>query len=190
MNSCTSSLSSLDNRYTFLFLGINSFFISIVWSYNFLVGIHLLAFLLKTWIYLWNLFGTSLFASSSNFAVSSSSQIFYPSTTFLTSIILSTFGFFFFFLFLLFLFLLLFFLLFSFFFFLFFLLWFFLLWSPLLLTLFWEPCYFYFSCSLVDLRIVVCKPWHFQNYFLLLSSNHVNLHSLPVFLIIDIDLHY
>ena len=39
MNFHTSSLSSLDNGYIFLFLGTNLSFISIVWSYIFLVGI-------------------------------------------------------------------------------------------------------------------------------------------------------
>ena len=96
MNSCTSSLSSLDNRYTFPFLSTNPFFISIVLSHSFFMGTLSLDFLPKTYIHLWNLSGTSLFTSSSNFAASSpSSQTFYSFTTFFTSIILSFFCFFF-----------------------------------------------------------------------------------------------
>ena len=89
INSHISSLFFLDNRYTFLFLGTNPSFILIVWSYSFLVGILSLAFLLKIWIHLWNLSGTSFFISSSDFTVSfSSSQIYYSSIIFFTSIIL------------------------------------------------------------------------------------------------------
>ena len=83
MNLHISSLSSLDNEYTFPFLGTNTFFISIAWFHNFLVSILLLAFLPKMWIcFKWNFSDTSLFTSSS------SSQISYSSTTFFTSIIL------------------------------------------------------------------------------------------------------
>ena len=90
INSCTSSLSSLDSRYTFSFFGANFSFILITWFYNFLIGILSLVFLPKTWIYLWNLSGTSYFASFFDFAASSfSSQISHSSTIFFTSIILS-----------------------------------------------------------------------------------------------------
>ena len=60
------SLSFLDNGYAFRFLSTNPSFVSIVWSYNFLVSILSLVFLPKTWIYLWNFFGTSFFTSSSS----------------------------------------------------------------------------------------------------------------------------
>ena len=95
MNSCTSPLSSLDNKYTFSFLNTNPSFVSIVWSQGFLVGICSLAFLPNTWIYVWNLSGTNFFASSSNFAASFSSlfQISHSCTTLFTSIIFSLFGF-------------------------------------------------------------------------------------------------
>jgi len=68
MSSCNSSLSSLDNRYTFPFLNINSSFMFIAWSHIFLISILSLAFLPKIWIYLWNLEGTNFLASSSDFA--------------------------------------------------------------------------------------------------------------------------
>ena len=94
MNLHTSSLSSLDNGYTFPFFRTNPFFVLMAWSYNFLMGIISLVFLLKTWIHLWNLFDTSCFTSSSNFAISFLSYIFYSSATFFISIIFSFFGFF------------------------------------------------------------------------------------------------
>ena len=59
------------------------------------MGIHSLAFFLKTWIHLWNLSGTNFFASSSDFATSSSLfQISHSAIIFCTS---SFFGCFFFF---------------------------------------------------------------------------------------------
>ena len=74
--------------YTFLFLSTNSSFISIMWSDNFFIGILSLAFFLKTWIYLWNPWGTNFLASSSDFAIFTSPfQIFYSFATFFTSII-------------------------------------------------------------------------------------------------------
>ena len=91
MNSYTSLLFSLDNGryYTFFFLSTKPSFTSIAWFHNFFIGILLLAFFPKTWIYLWNLWGTNFLASSSDFAVfSSSSQISHSSATFFTSIIL------------------------------------------------------------------------------------------------------
>ena len=139
MNSCTSSISSHNNKYTFSFLNTNHSFISIAWSHIFLISILLLAFFPKTWIYLWNLGGTNFLTSFSDFTTSfSSSQISYSSAIFFTSIIHFFFGFSFFsplfFTSLLTSFL------FSFFFLLFFLLfllsWFILLWSLLLSTLF------------------------------------------------------
>ena len=60
------------------------------------MGILSLAFLLKIWIHLWNLSGTSFFVSSFDFTVSfSSSQIYYSSIIFFTFIILFFFCFFF-----------------------------------------------------------------------------------------------
>ena len=95
MNSCTSSLSFLDNRYTFSFLSTNPSFISIAWSQIFCVGILSDCFLPKTLIYLWNFSGTSFLASVSDFATSSSSShISYSSTTFFPSITFSFFCFF------------------------------------------------------------------------------------------------
>ena len=74
---------------------------SITWFYSFFVVICLLAFLLKTWIHLWNLSRTSFFASASNFvASSSSSQISHSSAIFHTSISFGFFSFLLFFLFL------------------------------------------------------------------------------------------
>ena len=88
MNSYIFSLSSLDKRYIFSFFGTNSFFTSITWSHIFLVGILLLAFFSKTWIYLWNLRGTSHLASSFNFvAFTSLSQISHSSNTLFTFMI-------------------------------------------------------------------------------------------------------
>ena len=90
MNSYTSSLSSLDNRYTLPFLGIKPSFVSMVWSHSFLVGILSLTFLLKIWIHLWNFSRTSFLAFASDFAVSSSSsQISHSSATLFTSIVFS-----------------------------------------------------------------------------------------------------
>ena len=94
MNLHTSPLSSLDNKYTFLFLSTNPFFISIAWSHDFFVSILSLFFFPKTCIYQWNHSSTKFFASFSDFATSSSSfKIFYFFTTFFTSIILSFFVF-------------------------------------------------------------------------------------------------
>ncbi len=94
MNSCTSSISSHNNKYTFSFLNTNHSFISIAWSHIFLISILLLAFFPKTWIYLWNLGGTNFLTSFSDFTTSfSSSQISYSSAIFFTSIIHFFFGF-------------------------------------------------------------------------------------------------
>ena len=61
------------------------------------MGIHSDCFLPKTLIYLWNFSGTNFLASTSDFAISSSSsQISYSSATFFTSIVFSFFCFFFF----------------------------------------------------------------------------------------------
>ena len=77
MNLHTSSFSSLDNGYTLLFLSTKPSFISMAWSHSFLVCILSLAFLLKTWIHLWNLSDTNFFATSStSFQISHSSAIF------------------------------------------------------------------------------------------------------------------
>ena len=151
MNSHTSSLSSLDNRYTFSCLGINLSFVSITWFYNFLVGILSLCFFPNTWIHLSKCSSTSFFTSSS------SSQIFYSFATFFNFIVLFFLDFLFFIYFLLLLFSS-----FSFFFLFFFLFlllppWLFLLQSPLLLILFWPPCYFHFSCSPINFRIMVSE---------------------------------
>jgi len=98
MNLCISFLSSLDNRYTFLFLGTNPFFVSMAWFHNFLVGILPLVFLPKTWIHLWKCFGTNLFTFSSDFVASSFlSHISYSSAILFTSTTFSFFGFIFFF---------------------------------------------------------------------------------------------
>ena len=98
MNLHTSPLSSLDNRYTFLFVSTNPFFISIMWSHNFFISILSLPFFPKIWIHLWNLWETNFLAVSSDLAISfSSSYISHSSAIFFTSIILSFFGFFFFF---------------------------------------------------------------------------------------------
>ena len=145
MNSC---LSSLNSRYIFLFLSTNPFFISIVWSYNFLMGILSLAFLPKTQIYLWNLSRTSLLTSSSDFSdFSSSSHISYSSVALFISIVLPLFSFFSFF---------------SFFFLLFLLLLFptqfFLFWPLLLSTLLWTSHHFYLPCFPVHFRVVASEP--------------------------------
>ena len=96
INSYTSSLSFLNNGYIFLFLSMNSFFISIVWFYSFLVGIYSLAFFPKTLIHLWKCSDTNLLATASDFTISSSlSQIFHSSASLFTSIIFSFLGFFF-----------------------------------------------------------------------------------------------
>ena len=119
INSYTSPLSSLDDRYTFLFLSTNSFFISIAWFCNFFVSILSLVFFPKIWNYLWNFWKTNFLASSLDFAAYYSlSQIFYSSAIFFTSIFLSLLGFLLIFL----IFLIFFFFLLSFFFFLFLLL--------------------------------------------------------------------
>ena len=100
MNSCTSSLSSLNNGYTFPFFGTNPFLMLIVWPHSFIVGIHSLAFSPKTWIYLWKCSSTSFLASASDFAAFfSSPYISHSFTSFLTSIVLSFIDFFFFFFF-------------------------------------------------------------------------------------------
>ena len=79
VNSCTSLLFFLNNKYTFPFLGINHFFNSITWSDIFFIGILSLAFFLKTWIHLWNCWETNFLASSLDFSASSSSfQISIP----------------------------------------------------------------------------------------------------------------
>ena len=104
------------------------------------------------------------------------------------SLLLLFFSFSFFLLLLIFLFLFLFFFL-LFFFFLFLPPHFFLLWSLLLFTLFWIPHHLHFSHSPVNLRIVMSKPWHSQNYILLLSSDHIYLYSFSMPLIINIDLY-
>ena len=86
INSCTSSLSSLDNRYTLPFLGTNPSFVSMVWFYNFLIGIYSLAFFPKIWICLWKYSSTSFFTSSSF-------HISHSSATLFISIVLSFLGF-------------------------------------------------------------------------------------------------
>ena len=97
MNSHTSSLSFLDNGYTFPFLSTNPFFISIIWSQIFYVGILSNYFLPNILIYLWNCSGTNFLASASDFAAfSSSSQISHSSAILFSSIVLSLFSFFFF----------------------------------------------------------------------------------------------
>ena len=100
MNLHISPLSSLNNGYTFPFLGTNSSFNSIAWSHIFLIGIFSLTFFPKTLIHLWNHFGTNLLASSSDFAASSSLfQISHSLATFVIFIVFSLFCFFFFFFF-------------------------------------------------------------------------------------------
>ena len=95
MNLYTSSLSSLNSGYTFLFLSTNFSFISITWFHNFFVGILSHAFFPKMWIHLWNLWGINFLVSSSDLAASFSlSQISYSSVIFFASIILLFFGFF------------------------------------------------------------------------------------------------
>ena len=67
---------------------------SMVWSQIFLMGICFDCFLPKTLIHLWNFFGTSFFAPSSDLAASSSlSQIFHFSATLFTSTIFLSFSF-------------------------------------------------------------------------------------------------
>ena len=151
INSHTSPLSSLDNRYTFLFLSTNSFFISIAWSCNFFVSILSLVFFPKIWNYLWNFWGTNFLASSLDFAAYYSlSQIFYSSAIFFTSIFLSLLGFLLIFL----IFLIFFFFFLSFFFFLFLLLQFCLSLSLLLSIFLQTPHHLYFSYPPVNFRIV------------------------------------
>ena len=48
---------------------------------------------------------------------------------------------------------------------------------------FYHPNFPYF-------RIVASKPQHFQNHTPLLTSNYIDLHLLPIFLIVSIYLHY
>jgi len=70
INSHFSSLSFLDKGYTFSFLSTNPYFTLIAWFHTFFIGVFLLTFFLKTWIYLWNLGGTNFLASSSDFTAS------------------------------------------------------------------------------------------------------------------------
>ena len=85
INLCISSLSSFNNGYTFPFLSTN-------------LSSHLLSFLLKIWVYLWNLWDTNFLASSLDFAAFFFSfQISYSFATFFTSIVLFFFSLFFFF---------------------------------------------------------------------------------------------
>ena len=87
MNLYTSSFFFLNSKYISSFLGTNLFFISIAWSHSFFVSILSLAFLPKTWIYLW-FSDTNFFASIFDFAISSSLfQISHFLATLLTSTI-------------------------------------------------------------------------------------------------------
>ena len=192
MNSCISPFSSLDNRYIFLFLDTNLSFISMIQSHSFLlVSSYLLSFqkygsicrTFKRLIY-WSLPQTLLL------------YLYHPKSPILLSLFLlllfSPFLVFFLFFLLL---LLLFFSFPSFFFFfllffLFLLLQFSLLQPLLLFTLLQTLCYLYLSHFLVNLRIVASYPWYFQNYAPLLISNHINLCSLTVFLIIQVFLFF
>ena len=114
-------------------------------------------------------------ASSSNFAISFSSyQISYYSAISFISIVLFFFSLFFFLLLLSL-------------FFLFFLLLLVLGFLCFNLHYFLLSCYLHFCNSLVNLKIVVCKPWHFQNHIPLLLTYYINLYPLSMFLIINID---
>ena len=53
----------------------------------------------------------------------------------------------------------------------------------LLSTFLWTSHYLYLSSSPINLRIVVYKLQYSQNYTLFLSTNHINLCSFPIFLI-------
>lgn len=92
MKSCISPFSSLNKGYIFFFLSINPFFTSIAWSHIFLMYILLLTFFPKTWTYLWNLEGTNLLVSFSNFSASLSSQISHCFTTLFISTIFPLFN--------------------------------------------------------------------------------------------------
>ena len=193
MNSHISFLSSLDNRYTFLFLGTKFSFISIAWFHSFLIDILSLCFFPKIWIHLWKYFSTNFFTSSSDFATFSSSyQIFHSSTTFFIfiSVVFFLLDFFFFLSFYFFYsFSSHFFSSFSFFssFFCFYHL------NFLCFGLYYFSYYsrhLNFFCSPVTFRIVVYKPWYLQDHTLFLSSNHINLHPLSISLIIYLLLLY
>ena len=71
-NAYTSSFSSLDNEYTFSFLGTNPFFSSMAWFHGFLVGMHSNSAFPNIFFHLQNFLGTNSF-------------IFFSSSVFLTS---------------------------------------------------------------------------------------------------------
>ena len=185
INSYISPLFSLDKKYIFPFLSTNLFFTSITWSYIFLIGILLLVFFPKTWIHLWNLGGTSLLASFSDFATSSSSSLIsYSSRTFFIFIVLFFFSLPFFFFFFLFSFS---FCSFPFFFLLILPLWFFLLQSPLSSAFFGTSYHFYFFYFPVNFRVIASKS---RYYIPLLPSYHINFSPLLMFIIEYIYLYY
>ena len=63
-NTCTSSLSSLDSEYTFLFFGVNPSFNSIAWSQAFYTGILSDFLFLNTFFYFQNCLGTNFLSVS------------------------------------------------------------------------------------------------------------------------------
>jgi len=56
-------------------------------------------------------------------------------------------------------------------------------------TAFKIPCYFHLLRFLVDLKVIVSKPWHYKDYIPLLPSYHTNLYSFPMSLVKYIHIH-